>query len=58
MTPPRFRKCLTAPRWFQRGLADVLGVRQGTLLRWVTGEGVIPASVAQWSGDLTVSPWP
>lgn len=34
MTPDRFRKCLTALHWSQRGLADTLGVQERQVRRW------------------------
>ena len=55
MTPERLRECLTLLRWSQRGLADALGVHQTTARRWTTGEGTVPANVAQWLEDLTAA---
>ena len=55
MTPDRFRECLAALRWSQRGVADALGVHQTTARRWATGEGIVPANVARWLEDLTAA---
>lgn len=54
MTPERFRACLAALRWSQRGVAEHLGLHTTTVRRWATGEGVIPETVARWLEHLAV----
>ena len=53
MTPDRFRACLDALHWSQRGLADMLGLQPTTVRRWVTGHGIIPANVGTRLEHLT-----
>ncbi len=52
MSPDRFRDCLAALRWSQRGLAEVLETHERTVRRWATGDVIIPSNVAQWLEDL------
>lgn len=47
MTPDRFRECLAALDWSQRGLADLLGVQERQVRRWAQGAR-IPEPVADW----------
>ena len=55
MTPDRFRECLAARRWSQRGLADALGMHQTTARRWAADEGIVPANACGWLEDLTAA---
>ena len=55
MTPDRFRACLDALHWSQRGLADMLRLHPTTVRRWATGHGIIPANVAAWLEHLTAA---
>ncbi|PPQ35428.1 hypothetical protein CCS01_07510 [Rhodopila globiformis] len=48
MTPDRFRDCLAALDWSQRGLAQRLGLQPTTVRRWAAGTGRIPEEVARW----------
>lgn len=52
MTPNRFRDCLTALSWTQRGLAAILDCNDRVVRRWASGEADIPASVAAWLETL------
>lgn len=47
MTPDRFRACLEALRWSQRGVADVLAVDERQVRRWAAG-ATIPGPIAAW----------
>lgn len=47
MTPDRFRECLTALHWSQRGLAALLDVDERQVRRWAAG-ATIPPPVAAW----------
>ncbi len=47
MTPDRFRSCLAALQWSQRGLADMLHMDERQVRRWAAG-AVIPDAVAAW----------
>ena len=47
MTPTRFRECLDALRWSQRGLADALAMDERQVRRWAAG-AAIPEAVAAW----------
>lgn len=53
MTPTRFRECLDALRWSQRGLADILNTHQTTVRRWATGQQPIPPNVQEWLEELS-----
>jgi plasmid maintenance system antidote protein VapI len=53
MTPDRFRECLDALNWTQRGVASVLDVDERQVRRWATGQYSIPAPVAAWLETLT-----
>lgn len=48
MTPARFKSCLTALHWTQRGLAAILECDDRLIRRWASGDADIPASVAAW----------
>lgn len=52
MTPDRFRRCLDALRWSQRGLAEALGCAPTLAKRWARGEAPVPGPVAAWLEDL------
>ena len=52
MSPDRFRDCLAALRWSQRGLAEMLATHTTTVRRWATGDAIIPSNVAQWLEEL------
>lgn len=47
MTPDRFRACLAALQWSQRGLADMLQMDERQVRRWAAG-AAIPDAVATW----------
>lgn len=55
MTPARFRECLTALHWTQRGLARILGRPEGTVRQWARGAVRIPEDVARWLDALTAA---
>ncbi|WP_424138647.1 nuclease [Roseomonas chloroacetimidivorans] len=48
MTPTRFRECLDALHWTQRGLATILGCADTLTRGWASGRGTIPEPVAEW----------
>ena len=48
MTPTRFRECLEALHWTQRGLARILDRSEGTVRQWARGAVRIPTDVAIW----------
>jgi len=48
MTPDRFRECLTALHWTQRGLARILGQPEGLVRQWARGARPVPQDVADW----------
>ena len=48
MTSTRFRECLDALHWTQRGLARILGRPEGTVRQWARGAVRIPTDVAIW----------
>jgi transcriptional regulator with XRE-family HTH domain len=54
MTPSERRAALEAIGWTQRGLADRLGWDEGTVRRWMRGNGEAPADVDQWLAELAV----
>lgn len=58
MTPDRFRSCLAALQWSQRGLADMLHMDERQVRRWAAG-AVIPAAVAAWleQAERELGPW-
>ena len=47
MTPDRFRACLAALHWSQRGLADILKMDERQVRRWAAG-AEIPVAVSAW----------
>lgn len=51
MTPERFRECLDALDWTQRGLAALLGVDERQVRRWAGGSR-IPEPIAAWLETL------
>ena len=53
MTPDRFRECLTALHWTQRGLARILDRPEGTVRQWARGAVRIPEDVKHWLEYLT-----
>lgn len=53
MSPARFKACLTALHWTQRGLAAILEYDDRLIRRWASGDAPIPASVATWLETLT-----
>lgn len=55
MTPDRFRSCLDALRWSQRGLAEALKTHPTTVRRWATGQGSIPPNVSAWLEELAAA---
>jgi len=48
MTPDRFRECLAAIGWSQRGMARQLGIHETRPRRWASGRYSIPEDVADW----------
>lgn len=56
MTPAKFRDCLDAMRWSQRGLANTLNINETTVHRWATGERPVPSNVAAWLNLISVEP--
>lgn len=52
MTPERFRACLTALAWSQRGLSSVLNCDDRRVRRWASGEEPIPSKIAAWLETL------
>lgn len=52
MTPDRFRECLTALNWSQRGLALLLDVDDREVRRWAAGKYEIPSRIAAWLEKL------
>ena len=48
MTPTRFRECLDALHWTQRGLARILTRPEGTVRQWARGAVRRPPDVAAW----------
>jgi len=52
MTSNRFRDCLAALGWTQRGLAATLRCDDRIIRRWASGDAEIPASVAAWLETL------
>lgn len=55
MTPDRFRECLAALQWSQRGFADYLGLHYTTVQRMAAGRQVIPDNVADWLDALAAA---
>jgi hypothetical protein len=53
MTPTRFRECLDAIDWSQRGIARHLDRQEGTVRQWARGSVRIPEDVADWLETLT-----
>jgi hypothetical protein len=51
MTPDRFRTCLAALDWSQRGVAALLGIDERQVRRWAAG-ATIPRHVAEWLDAL------
>jgi hypothetical protein len=54
MTPTRFRECLDALHWTQRGLARILGRPEGTVRQWARGAVQIPDDEAVWLEFLAI----
>jgi hypothetical protein len=52
MTTDRFRECLDALSWSQRGLAALLDVDERQVRRWATGQYNIPEPIAAWLETL------
>ena len=52
MTPERFRECLDALHWTQRGLARVLDRPEGLVRQWARGAKPVPEDVADWLENL------
>jgi transcriptional regulator with XRE-family HTH domain len=52
MTANRFRACLDAMGWSQRGLADRLDINFVTVQRWANGRLQVPAHIAGWLDTL------
>ena len=52
MTPDRFRECLAALHWSQRGLAEILYCDDRLVRRWAQGTEPIPQSIARWIEEL------
>lgn len=52
MTPERFRDCLRALSWSQRGVAALLDVDERQVRRWATGHYSIPEPIAAWLETL------
>lgn len=53
MTPTRFRMCLQALDWSQRGVARTLDRQEGTVRQWARGVVQVPDDVAAWLETLT-----
>jgi transcriptional regulator with XRE-family HTH domain len=51
MTPDRFRACLIAIGWTQRGLASLLQMDERQVRRWASG-ATIPSGIAEWLETL------
>jgi hypothetical protein len=51
MSPDRFRECLDAIGWTQRGLAARLDMNERQVRRWATG-ATIPDDIAAWLDRL------
>lgn len=47
MTPDRFRECLAALDWSQRGFAALVRVDERQVRRWAAG-ATIPPAIAAW----------
>jgi transcriptional regulator with XRE-family HTH domain len=53
MDATRFRACLAALDWSQRGISSLLGINSVTVRRWATGKhGEIPPGIATWLETL------
>lgn len=52
MTPTRFRACLGALCWSQRGVASLLDRDERLVRRWASGDAPVPADVAVWLETL------
>lgn len=52
MTPTRFRECLDALHWTQRGLARILNQPEGLVRQWARGARPVPQEVADWLEKL------
>ncbi len=48
MTPARFRACLDALCWSQRGVAALLDRDERIVRRWASGAAPVPPDVAAW----------
>ncbi len=54
MTPDRFRGCLRALAWSQRGLAALLDVDERQVRRWASGDYDVPKRIAEWLERLVL----
>ena len=52
MNPDRFRHCLDALNWTQRGVAALLEVDERQVRRWASGQYQIPEPIAAWLETL------
>lgn len=52
MDADRFRECLKALNWSQRGLARILDIQASTVMRWGMGTVPIPTRLAAWLETL------
>jgi hypothetical protein len=52
MTADRFRECLAALHWTQRGLAEIIGVNEREVRRWAGSQNQIPPNIAAWLDRL------
>ena len=52
MTPDRFRECLAALHWSQRGVAEILYCDDRLVRRWADGSEPMPESVERWIEEL------
>jgi hypothetical protein len=53
MTPDRFRECLAALHWSQRGLAEILYCDDRLVRHGAQGTEPVPESIARWIEKLT-----
>ena len=52
MTPDRFRECLAALHWSQRGVAEILYCDDRLVRRWADGSEPVPEAVEHWIEEL------
>jgi hypothetical protein len=55
VTPPRRRECLALLRWSQRCFAAAIGWDEGTVRRWMRGEGQAPPEIDAWLERRAIS---